>query len=119
MGKDGMVTVWWKKTCTSAKKGVAHLRERGVEFELRDIVKDPPPRELLEANLDEGNLKAAVNTRSKPYRELGLKAGLPPKAKLIDLMLEHPDLIRRPVVAKGGRASFGPDPAAIDAVIDG
>ena len=114
-----MVTVWWKKTCTSAKKGVAYLRERGVDFELRDIVKDPPPRELLEKNLDPANLKAAVNTRSKPYRELGLKSGLPEKDRLIDLMLEYPDLIRRPVVAKGDRASFGPDPAAIDAVLDG
>lgn len=112
-----VVTVWWKKSCTSAKKGVAYLRERGVEFELKDITREPPPRDLLEANLDENNLKAAVNTRSKPYRELGLREGLPDKARLIDLMLEHPDLIKRPVVARGGRASFGPDPDAIDAVV--
>ncbi len=112
-----MVTVWWKKTCTSARKGVAYLREKGIDFELKDITREPPPRELLEANLDEDNLKAAVNTRSRPYRELGLKAGLPDKQRLIDLMLEHPDLIRRPVVARDGRASFGPDPAAIDAVL--
>ena len=115
----GAITVWWKKGCTSARRGVEYLRSKGVEFELREITKDPPPRELLEANLDPGNLKAAVNTRSKPYRELGLKAGLPPKERLVELMLEHPDLIRRPVVARGGRASFGPDPEAIDAVIDG
>jgi len=112
-----MVVVWWKKTCATARKGVEYLRERGVEFELRDITEDPPPRELLEANLDERNLRAYVNTRSKPYRELGLKSRLPGKAELIDLMLAHPDLIRRPVVARGGKASFGFDPEAIDAVV--
>lgn len=112
-----MITVWWKKGCTSARKGVEYLESRSVEFELKDITKEPPPRELLEANLDETNLKAAVNTRSKPYRELGLKAGLPEPERLVELMLEYPDLIKRPVVAKGGRASFGPDPEAIDAVL--
>lgn len=113
-----MVTVWGKKGCTNAKKGVVYLEDRGVDFELREITKDPPPRELLERNLDPKDLKGAVNTRSRPYRELGLKDGLPDKRKLVDLMLEHPDLIKRPVVANAGRASFGPDPAAIDGVLD-
>ncbi len=113
-----MITVWWKRGCTSAKKGVAYLQNRGVEFELKDITKDPPPRELLERNLDPADLKGAVNTRSRPYRELGLKDGLPDTRRLVDLMLEHPDLIKRPVVANAGRASFGPDPDAIDGVLD-
>ncbi len=113
-----MITVWWKKGCASAKKGIAYLEDRGVEFELRDITRDPPPRGLLESNLDPAELKDAVNTRSRPYRDLGLKDSLPDKRRLIDLMLEYPDLIRRPVVAKRGRASFGPDPAAIDDILE-
>ncbi len=112
-----MLTVWWKKTCRTSKKGIAHLEAAGARFELRDIVTDPPPRELLERHVTGENLKRFCNTSSKPYRELGIGRAMPDRERLIDLMLEHPDLIRRPVIEKEGRAVFGFDPDAIDELL--
>jgi arsenate reductase len=52
------------------------------------------PRELLRA--------------SEPiYRELGLAKGEFTDAELISLMVEHPDLIQRPIVERGERAVLG------------
>ncbi len=112
-----MVTVWWKKGCKTSKKGIEYLDSNGVEYELRDIVSDPPPRELLEDHVGGERLKAFLNTSSKPYRELGVGKNMPGRERLIGLMLEHPDLIKRPVIEKDGRVSFGFDPEAIDRVI--
>lgn len=39
------------------------------------------------------------------------------KKQVIDLMLEEPNLIRRPIVLRGGRAVFGFDAAAYDKVL--
>jgi len=112
-----MVTVWWKKTCKTSKKALEYLDSRGIDYELRDIVGDPPPRELLEAHVTGDDLKAFCNTSSKPYRELGIGRNMPDRDTLITLMLEHPDLIRRPLVLADGKASFGFDPAALDRVV--
>jgi len=59
-----MVTVWWKKSCKTSKKGIGYLDERGVVYTLRDIVGEPPPRELLAAHVGGDNLKRFINTSS-------------------------------------------------------
>jgi len=112
-----MVTVWWKKGCKTSKKGIDYLDGKGVEYELRDIVSDPPPRELLDTHVGGDTLKAYLNTSSKPYRELGVGRNMPERERLIELMLEHPDLIKRPVIEESGRVAFGFDPEAIDRVV--
>ncbi len=112
-----MVRVWGKANCTTSKRGIGFLEARGVRFELLDIVRNPPPRQLLEAHVTGRDLKRFVNTSSKPYRELGLKHGLPSREELIELMLAHPGLIKRPVIEQHGKAAFGFDPEAIEEVL--
>jgi len=46
--------------------------------------------------------------KSEPvYRELGLAKGEFTDAQLISLMVEHPDLMQRPIVERGERAVLG------------
>jgi arsenate reductase len=52
------------------------------------------PRELL-------------RTGEAVYRELGLANRELPDDELIRLMAEHPELIQRPIVERGGRAVLG------------
>jgi arsenate reductase len=52
------------------------------------------PRELL-------------RTSEPIYRELGLAKSDFSDAELISLMIEHPDLIQRPIVERGDRAVLG------------
>ena len=52
------------------------------------------PRELL-------------RTSEPIYRELGLAKSELSDAELISLMIEHPDLIQRPIVERGDRAVLG------------
>jgi len=52
------------------------------------------PRELL-------------RTSEPIYRQLQLGTGKFSDAELISLMVEHPDLIQRPIVERGDRAVLG------------
>jgi arsenate reductase-like glutaredoxin family protein len=78
----------------------------GVDVEERDINKDPPPRELLERHVDEERFLDYVSKRSPVFKTRPLPRS---KREALDLMLEQPNLIKRPVLVKGDRAVFGFD----------
>jgi arsenate reductase-like glutaredoxin family protein len=80
--------------------------ELGVEFEERDINKTPPSREFLEKHVDAADFLAFVSTRSPVFKTRPLPRS---KREAIALMLEQPNLIKRPVLVLGTRAVFGFD----------
>jgi len=88
-----------------------------VELSKHDLAKDRPSRELLERLIDQSNLEAFVNMRSPAYKERGLDVTRMTKAEAIDLMLEEPNLMRRPLVLVGRKAVFGWDPAGYDELV--
>ena len=89
---------------------MADLEGRGIEIEKHDMAKEPPSRELLERLIDESHLEDFLNTRSPAYKERDLGARKLTKAEAIRLMLEEPNLIRRPLVLAKGQAVFGYKP---------
>lgn len=80
-------------------------------------MKDPPSRELLERLIDEDDLDAYLNPRSTPYREMGLREKSITKSQAIDLILQDPNLLRRPLVVKGKKAVFGWKPEEYERII--
>jgi arsenate reductase len=100
-------TFFDKSTCGTCKKAKAYLNENKVEFELVDIIKQPPAREQLEQFIDEQNVKPFLNSRSAIYREQKLSENVPDKKTAIELMLKDPNLIKRPFIVKGDIGSFG------------
>jgi len=80
-----------------------------VELVKHDLAKERPSRELLERLIDEEHLADFVNTRSPTYKERGLDVNKLTKKQAIDLMLEEPNLMRRPLVLSGRKAVFGFD----------
>jgi Spx/MgsR family transcriptional regulator len=80
-----------------------------------DLAKDPLSRELLERLIDESRLDDFLNKRSPAYKARGLGARKLTKKQAIDLMLEDPNLIRRPIVVRDPKhAVFGYDADAYD-----
>lgn len=78
----------------------------GVEVEFKDITREPPPREFLEKHVDGSRLSDFLSKRSRVFKERPMPST---KQEAIDLMLQQPNLIRRPVLAKGSTALFGFD----------
>ena len=66
----------------------------------------PPTREFLERHIDPERFLDFVSTRSPVFKERPLPRS---KKEAIALMLENPNLIRRPIVITGAKAIFGFD----------
>lgn len=74
-----------------------------------DINKNPPTREFLEKHVDAAKFLDYVSTRSPVFRTRPLPKS---KKEAIALMLEQPNLIRRPVLVRGNKVTFGFDKEA-------
>ena len=89
----------------------------GVDLIKHDLAKERPSRALLERLIDESHLKDFVNARSPAYKERGLDVSKMTKKQAIDLMIEEPNLIRRPLVLRDGKeAVFGWNQDEIEAL---
>ena len=100
------VVVYQKPTCTTCRQVYAALKERGVDCSAVDYYTDPIPKAKLKELLKKAGLKARdlLRTKENIYKKLKLADRDLSEAELIDLMVEHPDLIQRPIVEKGNRA---------------
>ena len=75
-------------------------------MEERDINKTPPDRTFLEQHIDDRRFLDFVSTRSPIFKERPLPKS---KKEAIDLMVDQPNLIRRPVLISGKTVIFGFD----------
>ena len=100
------VVVYQKPTCTTCRQVHAALKESGVDFEAVDYYVDPIPKAKLMDLLRKMRMTARELLRTKEpiYKTLGIADRQLSDDQILDLMVEHPDLIQRPIVEKGSRA---------------
>ena len=100
------ITVYQKPTCTTCRQVHAALKESGVDFDAVNYYLDPIPRARLGELLRKMRLSARELLRTKEdiYKKLRLGERDLTDDQIVDLMVEHPDLIQRPIVEKGSRA---------------
>jgi arsenate reductase (glutaredoxin) len=101
-----VLTVYEKPTCTTCRKLHALLTERGIDFTSVHYhvtgLEEGELRELLrKANVSPWEL---LRTREPLVEELGIHRGEVSDEELIALMVEHPQLVQRPIVVSGERA---------------
>ena len=85
------------------------LRESGIPFEKVNYYVKPLSRKKLTELIRKMKLKPRdLLRKSEPiYKEIGLAKDEFSDSELIDLMIEHPDLLQRPIVERGERAVLG------------
>ncbi|HKG97451.1 MAG TPA: ArsC/Spx/MgsR family protein [Pyrinomonadaceae bacterium] len=85
------------------------LRASGIPFEKVNYYVEPLSRKKLTQLIRKMKLKPRDLLRKSEsiYKELGLARDEFSDAELIDLMIEHPDLLQRPIVERGERAVLG------------
>lgn len=96
------------------------LEQRGVAFEIVDYLKLPLDRNALEAiaSMLVGDLVELVRT-DKRFKELGLSIdAYQDHNRVVELLLEHPELMQRPIAVRDGRAVIGRPPARVLSLID-
>jgi arsenate reductase (glutaredoxin) len=85
------------------------LRESGVNFEKVNYYNQPLTKKKLAELIKKMRIKPRelLRTSESIYRELGLSKDEFTDDEIISLMVEHPDLIQRPIVERGNRAVLG------------
>jgi arsenate reductase (glutaredoxin) len=100
------VLVYHNPSCSKSRGALDILREQAVDVDVVEYLKAPPDRPTLERIVDAiSDPPEALVRKDKRFKELGLDAAdYTTKASVIDLLLEHPELMERPVVFRGARA---------------
>jgi arsenate reductase len=85
------------------------LRESGIPYEKVNYYIEPLSKKKLTELVRKMNLKPRELLRKSEaiYKELGLSEDKFSDSELIALMVEHPDLLQRPIVERGDRAVLG------------
>jgi Spx/MgsR family transcriptional regulator len=104
---------YWKPTCTTCRTAREFLKRRGVDVEERDINRTPPSRAFLERHIDAKRYLDYVSRRSPVFKQRPLPSS---KREAIDLMVQQPNLIKRPILINGRQVVFGFDREAYGAI---
>ncbi len=100
------VLVYHNPVCSKSRGALEILGERGADVEVVKYLEAPPSRADLERILDAvPDEPAALVRKDKRFGELGLSASdYTDRESVITLLLEHPELMERPVVFRGDQA---------------
>lgn len=96
------------------------LTDSGLEYERREYFKDRFTAAELRQLLETQNLTVAdiISTRSTPYKEHDLANRQLTDDEIIDLMVEDPRLLRRPIVIADGQVLIGHNAPKLEALIE-
>ena len=86
--------------CSTCRKSLKWLRERNFEYQLIDIVENPPLLKYLNLALEQysEDRKRVFNTRGKFFKSINLDIDSLSKEKIIQLLSSDGKLIKRPLL---------------------
>ena len=84
--------------CSTCRKAEKWLKSKDFEFQLIDIVKEPPLVNYLNLALKQysDDKKRIFNTRGKAFKSIDIDINSLPREKIIQLLLSDGKLIKRP-----------------------
>lgn len=96
-----MIVIYHNPACATSRNTLAMIRRSGEGPEIVEYLKTPPSRAQLVALIEAMGIavRDVLRRKDTPYGELGLDDSKWTDDELIDLMLAHPILINRPIVA--------------------
>jgi len=103
-----MTTLYGIGNCDTVRKARRWLEARGIEYRFHDVRKDGLSRAMIRSWLEQLDWQDLINTRGTTWRKLsgGEKTALHEPAA-IELMLEHPAIIKRPLLEHDGEYLLG------------
>ena len=109
-----MADFYWRPSCSTCRDARRYVEERGVDLTLRDLFKQPLSAEELGTLLAGRSARTIFSSRSPTVKKLGLDLAALTDGQLLDLMAEHPTLIRRPLTVVNDQLIVGFDRPAYD-----
>ncbi|MDQ7744096.1 arsenate reductase (glutaredoxin) [Hydrogenophaga pseudoflava] len=98
--KPSSITIFHNPQCSTSRNVLAAIRETGAEPEVIDYLKQPYTQEQLAGLLQAMGMSAGELLRRKGDLYAGLAEAKPDRsdAEWLDLMVQYPVLVERPIV---------------------
>lgn len=99
------IQIWHNPKCSKSRNAMTLLEEKGINADVVKYLESTPTKEQLTEVLKKLNMSARelLRTGEDVYKELNLKDESD-EEKLINIMVENPILIERPIIIKGDKA---------------
>jgi arsenate reductase len=113
-------TLYHNPSCSKSRGAKELLADGGTEVEIVEYLKAPPSRAELERIVDaiEDPPAALVRSGDPKFKALGLAKGdYVERDQVVDLLVEHPELMERPVLVVGDRAVIGRPPERVNELL--
>jgi arsenate reductase (glutaredoxin) len=107
------VTIYHNPRCSTSRKTLALLRDRGIEPEIVEYLKTPPSAAELKTILGQLRMPAAKLLRRKEAAAAGIDTQRLSEDALIAAMVSNPIVIERPIVVADGKVALGRPPEAV------
>jgi arsenate reductase len=100
------IVVYHNPVCSKSRGALEILHDKGIDVDVIEYLKEKPSRADLERIVDAiPDPPSALVRNDKRFAELGLDpADYETKDQVVAVLLEHPELMERPVVFLGDRA---------------
>ena len=110
-----MIKIYHNPRCKKSRAGLARLKEKGVEFEIIEYLKNPIGEEELKDILMKLNAKPQemIRTQEDIYRKQ-FKGKDFTDDEWVKIMVENPKLIKRPIIIKKYKAVWADPPENMD-----
>lgn len=110
-----MTLIYHNPRCSKSRQTLALLQQQGEQLEIIEYLKTPPTAQTLSTLLDQLGLTAwqILRKTEADYKALNLQDASYDEAALIQILVEHPKLIERPIVVKDGKARLGRPPETV------
>ena len=104
------ITFYHNSRCSKSRAALSFLKERQLDIEIIEYLKTPPNSSTLHEILEKlgGCTAQLVRTSEKEYQALNLAQA--DKYRLIEAIVEHPNLMQRPIIVSKDSAVIGRPP---------
>ncbi len=111
------VTIWHYPRCSKSRKTLAILRDEGLDIEIRRYLVDTPDADELRSALEELGIAPRQLVRTKEDIVADVDGQQLGDDDWIELMVENPKIIQRPIVFYNGDAALGRPPESIYGIL--
>lgn len=104
-----MIKLYVSPSCTSCRKAKSWLEDQDLKYVEKNIYHEPLTKDEIKQILmltDEGT-EEIISYRSQAYKNLENDINQLTMSELLDLLVEEPSLIRRPIIMDDRRLQIG------------
>ncbi|MFL0442217.1 transcriptional regulator MgsR [Bacillus subtilis] len=112
---EQQLTFYSYPSCTSCRKTKHWLKAHQIEFNERHLFRETPTREELKyiLSLTTEGIDEILATRSQTFKNLNLNIEEMTVNEVLELLIEKPKLLRRPILVDNKKLVIGYNPGEL------